>query len=153
MKADGMNAKATSMNEKSQDDSPEWTLSITPENVCDFILRLREFQAKEEGDDLADGSNPVDDGMSVILEDVPEDAVESELREFIRGLNVDEQIDLVALAWLGRGDGLREEWVTLRADAAREYNARTIVRYLLGMPMLPDYLGEALEEFGETCDK
>ena len=138
--------------ENARSDSVEWPLTITPEKVCEFIQRVREFQAKEEGDDLVDGSNPADDRMSVVLEDAPDDSVEFELREFIRGLNVDEQIDLVALAWLGRGDGSREEWATIRNDAARERQTRTMVRYLLGMPMLADYLGNALEEFGQACD-
>lgn len=133
-----MNAKAArTNNEELLGDSVEWTLSITPEKLCEFILRLREFQAKEEGDDLGEGSNPADDGMSIVLEDVPEDSVEFELLEFVRGLNVDEQIDLVALAWLGRGDGSRAEWDTLRADAAREHNPRSTACYLVGMPMPP----------------
>jgi hypothetical protein len=140
------------VDENPKDDPVEWTLSITPEKVCEFIQRMREFQVKEDGDDLVDGSNPADDGMSVVLEDVPEDSVEFELREFIRGLNVDEQIDLVALAWLGRGDGSRQEWTTIRSDAAREHNERATVRYLLGMPILPDYLANSLEEFGQACD-
>lgn len=138
--------------ENARDGSIEWSPTITPEKVCEFIQRVRQFQAKEEGDDLVEGSNPADDGMSVVLEDAAEDSVEFELREFICGLNVDEQIDLVALAWLGRGDGSREEWATLRADAAREHQARTMVQYLLGMPMLADYLDDALEKFGQACD-
>jgi hypothetical protein len=81
-----MNAKESSAgDENPQDDPGEWTLSITPEKVCEFIQRVHEFQAKEEGDDLVEGSNPADDGMSVVLEDAPEDSVEFELREFIRG--------------------------------------------------------------------
>lgn len=54
----------------------------------------------------------------------------------------DEQIDLVTLAWLGRGDGSLEDWDELRAEATRVHNKRT-ASYLLGMPLLPDYLEEA----------
>jgi hypothetical protein len=148
-----MNAKYDKTgSENVRDHTVEWSPTIAPEKVCEFISRVREFQAKEEGDDLIEGSNAADDGMSVVLEDAPEDSVEFELREFIRGLNVDEQVDLVALAWLGRDDSSREEWAAIRGEAAREHQARTMVRYLLGMPMLADYLNNALEEFGQTCE-
>jgi hypothetical protein len=33
-----------------------------------------------------------------------------------------EQIDLVTLTWLGRGDGTIEEWDQLRAEASRAHN-------------------------------
>ena len=47
-----------------------------------------------------------------------------EITGFISALNEDEQIDLVALMRLGRGDGTIEEWEDLRARSAeqrREY--------------------------------
>jgi|SRR5579883_2520762 len=137
--------------ERAEAEPIEWTLTIAPEKVCDFILRVREYQAKEPGDELATGSNASDDGMRVILEDEPNDAVESELCEFIRGLNVDEQIDLVALVWLGRGDGAREDWTTIRAEAARQHDGRAAAPYLLAMPLLADYLADGLAQFGQTC--
>jgi hypothetical protein len=50
--------------------------------------------------------------------------------------------DSGALTWLGRGDGGLEDWRELRAEAARAHNRRTAT-YLLGIPLLADYLGEA----------
>lgn len=148
-----MNAKATrAEGENARDDSIEWTPTIAPEKVCEFLLRVRAFQAKEAGDELEAGSNASDDGMRIVLEDDPNDAVQSELGEFVRGLNIDEQIDLVALTWLGRGDGSREDWAMLRAEAAREHSERTIASYLIRTPLVADYLGDALSEFGRTCD-
>ena len=88
-----------------------------------------------------------DDDRSYGLEDLSKDTDRSELSGFIRGLNVDEQIDLVALMWLGRGDGDLDNWHDLRAEAARAHNNRT-ASYLIGTPMLADYLEEALSEFG-----
>jgi hypothetical protein len=73
--------------------------------------------------------------------------VRSELISTIRGLNEDEQIDLVALAWLGRGQ--LDDWDNLRAEACRAHNKRT-AQYLLGMPLLGDYLAEALSQFGHS---
>ena len=67
------------------------------------------------------------------------------------GLNVDEQIDLVALMWLGRGDGDLDNWRDLRAEAARAHNNRT-ASYLIGTPMLADYLEEALSQFGKSFE-
>ena len=69
----------------SEEERMEWLPTIVPEKVCELILRIREFQAKVIGDDFDTGSNPSDDGMRVILEDAPNDAVEFELYEFIRG--------------------------------------------------------------------
>lgn len=87
--------------------------------------------------------------MIEVLEDHGDDPVETELASVIWALNEDEQIDLVALAWLGRGDGSVDEWDDLRAQAADAHNARTAA-YLLGLPLLPDYLEDALDQFGET---
>jgi hypothetical protein len=67
-------------------------------------------------------------------------------------LNEDEQIDLVALAWLGRGDGTIDDWDELRAEAARAHNKRTAA-YLPGMPLLADHLEEAHETFSVHLTK
>src|ERR1035441_3350023 len=68
------------------------------------------------------------------------------------GQKIHEQIDLVALTWLGRGDGDIENWDELRAEAARAHNKRTAA-YLLGMPMLADHLEEALSKFGHSSEE
>ena len=70
----------------------------------------------------------------------------------IRGLNEDEQIDLVALTWLGHGDGDLDDWQDLRAEAARAHNKRT-AEYLLGMPLLGDYPEESLSELGHLPEE
>jgi hypothetical protein len=61
----------------------------------------------------------------------------------------DEQIDLVALMRLGRGDGSLEEWDDLRRDTGDISDNQT-ASYLLGEPMVSDYLAEGLEQFGLT---
>jgi hypothetical protein len=66
-------------------------------------------------------------------------------------MSVDEQVDLVALTWLGRGDGTIGDWDELRAEAARAHNRRTAA-YLLGIPLLADYLDEAIAMFGISCE-
>jgi hypothetical protein len=72
------------------------------------------------------------------------------LPSFINALVFDEQVDLVTLAWIGRGDGTIEDWNELRTEAARVHNNRT-ARYLLGLPLLSDYLQEGLSQFGRSC--
>ena len=92
-----------------------------------------------------------DDDSIYGLEDHSKETDRSELSTFIRGLNVDEQIDLVALMWLGRGDGDLDNWRDLRAEASRAHNNRT-ASYLIGTPMLADYLEEALSQFGKSFE-
>jgi len=126
-------------------------LSIVTEKVCFVIVKAREFDVKDAVTDPDDASNAMDDDMISVLEDHRDDPVADEIRGFIGALNLDEQIDLVALTWLGRGDGTIDDWDELRAEAARAHNKRTAA-YLLGIPLLADYLVEALALFDRSCD-
>jgi hypothetical protein len=126
------------------------TLSISPQKVCFFILKAREFDVKDVVTDPDSGSNPADDAMISVLEDHRDDPTHQELVAFIGALTEDEQVDLVALTWLGRGDGSIDEWDSLRQEAARLHNKRTAA-YLLGKPMLADHLEEGLSQFDCSC--
>jgi uncharacterized protein DUF3775 len=128
------------------------SLSISPEKVCFVIVKAREFDAKDIVTDPEDSSNASDDAMISVLEDHRDDPVAQELRGFIGALTEDEQVDLVALTWLGRGDGTLADWDELRAEALRAHNNRTAA-YLLGMPLLPDHLEDALSQFGLSCEE
>jgi hypothetical protein len=127
-------------------------LTISPDKVCYIIAKAHEFDVKDVVTDPGDSSNASDDGMLAVLEDHADDPVVQEIRAAIFGMSVDEQVDLVAMTWLGRGDGTVEDWDELRAEAARAHNKRT-ASYLLGMPMLGDYLEEALSQFGISCNE
>jgi hypothetical protein len=127
------------------------TLGISSEKVCYIIVKARQFEAKDVVADPDSGSNPTDDGVVSVLEDQPDDPVYEELMAFIAGLDEDEQIDLIALTWLGRGDASLEEWDDLRSEAARARNERTAA-YLLGLPLLPEHLQEGLSQFGRSCE-
>jgi hypothetical protein len=127
------------------------SLSIAPEKVCFLIVKAREFDVKDVVTNPGDASNAADDAMISVLEDHSDDPVAQEIRGFIGALNEDEQTDLVALAWLGRGDGTIDDWDELRAEAARAHNSRT-ASYLLGMPLLADHLEEGLSQFDQSCD-
>jgi hypothetical protein len=131
-------------------DDPD--LGIATEKVCFIVSLARQFDVKEEVSDPDSGSNGADDHMIDVLEDTPDDPTQQELISFIRDLDVDEQVELVALTWLGRGDGDLTDWSTLRSDARDAHNNRT-ASYLLGIPLLSDYLEEGLSLFGESCQE
>lgn len=135
-------SKTTAAN--TPDDTP---LTIPVERVYEILARARQFDAKDVVTDPDDGSNASDDGMRSVLEDHASDPVRAEIVGMIHDLNVDEQVDLVTLAWLGRGDGDAGDWGELRAEAARAHNRRT-ASYLLGMPLLASYLEEGLDMLG-----
>jgi hypothetical protein len=129
-----------------------WNLTITPETVRYIIALAHRFDVKDVVTEPDPGSNAADDDMRSVLEDHSDDAVGAIMVRAIRDLNQDEQIDLVALTWLGRGDSGFETWHDLRAEAARDYNPRTTVRYLMETPLLADYLTEALAQFGRGAE-
>jgi hypothetical protein len=127
------------------------TLSIPLDKLRFIILKAHEFDVKDVVTDPDSSSNATDDGMLSVLEDHADDPTYAELRGFINGLDEDEQIDLVALIWLGRGDGTFEEWDQLREEASRLHNKRT-AQYLLTKPMLADHLQEGLSLFGFSSE-
>lgn len=118
-------------------------LSISPEKVFFIIAKARQSDSRAAELDLtSDDDEP---------ESRAKNTDRSELSGFIRDLNMDEQIDLVALMWLGRGDGDLDGWRDLRAEAMRAHNNRT-GSYLIGTPMFADYLEEALSQFGKSFE-
>lgn len=133
----------------------EWELSIGPDTVRLLILKAKALSAAV-AQDYADGSeHEVEfdgdfhdshhhDGLA---EEENEDLTEREFRALIGDLNVDEAAELVALAWLGRGDYDASEWNAALSAARERADSRT-AKYLLGMPMLGDWLEDGLEELG-----
>jgi hypothetical protein len=127
-------------------------LTISPEKVFFVIVKAREFDAKDPVTDPDSGSNPSDDQDMAVLEDHGDDPVVEELTSFINCLSEDEQIDLVALMWLGRDDYSASDWPSVREQAAYAHNART-ARYLLGTPLVGDFLEEGLTMLGYSCEE
>ncbi|MBN9073676.1 MAG: DUF3775 domain-containing protein [Rhizobiales bacterium] len=133
----------------------EWELSIGPDTVRLFILKAKAISAGlssdyeggseheiEIEDQVRDGHHH--DGLA---EEEEQDLTAEELRELISDLNVDEAAELIALAWIGRGDYDGSEWAEALAEARQRGNRKTAA-YLMGMPMLGDYLEEGLEAIG-----
>ena len=126
-------------------------LTLDPDAAFFILLKAREFDAKEEEVDPDSGSNPSDDKDIDVLVSRPDDAVEEELTSAIGPLNEDQKLDLIALAWIGRGDFGFDEWAEAR-ESAREVDPAQTAQYLLEMPALSDYLEAALSELGFSLE-
>lgn len=138
-------------NNQTAADSGDTDLAISPEKVCFVIIKAREYDAKEQVVEPDPGSNPSDDKGVGVLEDYGDDPVLEELTAFIDSLSEDEQIDLVAMVWLGRDDYTVADWQTVREEAADAYDDNT-AEYLLGTPNLGDLLEEGLSMLGHSCE-
>lgn len=124
-------------------------LEISRGKVAHVIGHSREAGVKTEAwDEDADlDSATVDADGETILEDLPSDATRQELREFLDALNEDEQASLIALAWIGRGTYAPGEIDEAISTAKAEHSANAAA-YLFSLPLLPDYLEDALEQLG-----
>ena len=123
-------------------------LEISPTKVGFVIVKAREYGAKVGAWD--DGATSDHDADS-ILEAFSGDSTLAELKEFIHDLNEDEQVSLVALAWIGRGSFAPEELDDALETARAERTNRT-ADYLIGIPLLSDYLEEALDQLGYSVE-
>jgi len=109
-----------------------------------IIVKAREFDGKDTGtDDVGDDS----DNPMGVLEDRADDPTEDELTSWISDLTDSQKSELVALFWLGRGDADASDFPDL-IEQARGQQGKSTARYLLGSPLLGDYLEEALERLG-----
>jgi hypothetical protein len=100
---------------------------INTDKVCYVIAKARELESEDEGAE-ADASSPSDDKFVSVLRDGARGSARAELTGFIDAMDEDEQCELIALSWIGRGSG-----------------------YLLGNPLLAAHLESGLAEFGESC--
>ena len=131
--------------------TPDIELNLSTEQVCFIIAKARQFEVKDVPTISDPASNASDDRMVSVLEARAGDPVAQEIRAFVNALDEDQQIDLVALAWVGRGDYDVNEWTDARDQAAAAHNNRT-ADYLLGLPLLSEFLEDALTEAGRSCE-
>jgi len=127
-------------------------LVIPLETLAFIIVKAREFDAEVPIEpDAATGSDPPDDDERQVLFDTPDNPTEQELRDAIGGLGDLERQELLALMWLGRGDYDANSW----PDALREAIESTIASvtdYLVGTPLLGDYLAEGASALGLSLE-
>lgn len=119
-------------------------LDLNTETVELIIERAHEYQTR-------DAARGLDDEEETSLDELDEEAshdvadpVYQELKSAIDDLEPDQQISLVALMWLGRGDYVLSEWEHALERAGESWNERTS-EYLIRTPLLADYLSEGLE--------
>ena len=127
-------------------------LIISPAKVAHVIVKAREYDAKvaawDDDPEALDGAEDTE----AILENRRDDQTRNEVAAFISDLNEDEQVHLVALTWLGRGTFSAEEW-SEAVDTARSEGVSKTEDYLLGIPLLADYLEEGLDKLGISVEE
>ena len=123
-------------------------LIIPLERLAFIIAKAREFDAEVPVDpDAATGSDPPDDNEREVLFDTPDNPTEQELRDAIDGLGILERQELLALMWLGRGDYDADGWPEALQEAG-EARIANVTDYLVGTPLLGDYLEEGANALG-----
>ena len=125
-------------------------LTIPLEKLAYIIEKAREFDA-EVPSDAEEGSNAADDDEREILLDTPDNPTEQELRDAIDGLGIPERQELLALMWLGRGD-YDAESCSEALQQARQTQSASETAYLLGTPLLGDYIEEGVAALGLSLE-
>jgi hypothetical protein len=121
-------------------------LGLNREVIEIIIDKARQFQAKEEVTFPEDAMSPTEDWAMQTLADHADDPVLVEFSSTVESLEPEQQMMLVALMWVGRGDYGVDEWDEAVAEARAHWNVRT-AEYLIGTPQVADYLSEGLEQF------
>ncbi|UPY36787.1 DUF3775 domain-containing protein [Sediminicoccus sp. KRV36] len=94
-----------------------------------------------------------DDDDEELDDDEEDEITEEMLTDYIDELNEEQQVALIALAWMGRGDYEPEEWQEALKLAA-ERNARgDASAYLSGLEGLADLLTEGAGAFGLAIEE
>jgi hypothetical protein len=126
-------------------------LTIPLETLAYIIIKAREFDAEVAPVDQDSGSNPTDDAARSILEATMQNPTYQELVGAINSLNEPQRVELLALAWLGRGDYAKEESREALTEARRIHDKKE-TDYLVGTPLLADYIEEGLSQLGYSIE-
>jgi len=118
------------------------TLRIAPDKVAYVAALAREFDVKTADDELMDP-----DEIAHVLEDSSHDPALEEFKSFLATLNDEELEDLLALTWLGRGEWSIDDWDEIVAEI-KDVREQHTIQYLIGSPLLSDFLEEGLAQFG-----
>lgn len=126
-------------------------ITVNPETIARLMDLARTFHAKEQVVIPQEPNSPSDDWALQALADHEGDEYYSEFESIIDDLEPDQQQEVVALMWLGRGDGTLEEWDDLLKQAGEQWNTRT-ADYLIAHPFLAEHLREGLDLHGYESD-
>jgi hypothetical protein len=119
-------------------------MNMAEESVRSLILRARAYDSKEQIDDFQPDPDTAElDSVESMLTG-NRDPIRDEIRNWIDCLDEEGQVELVALYWIGRGDYEGSEFVAA-VNEARARRSSPTAGYLLGAPMLGDYLEAGLD--------
>ncbi len=126
-------------------------LNLNPAFLRELLLNLRALMAQEELVSPDSGSNPTDDEAPATLQDDPDNLTRAAIVAAIGDLEPDQQAEIVALMWIGRGDMDPEEWEEAKELAVERHEAAT-ADYLLSHPHVADYIEEGLDRLLDGTD-
>jgi len=127
---------------------PPDDFDLDRETLAFIVLKARAFDALVPSYDPSDASDAADDRFVDALEDEADNPVHRELRAAIASLNTDQRATLVALTWLGRGDFEASNWREALTLARKRASEGATARYLMGIPLLGDYIEEGADALG-----
>jgi len=128
-------------------------LNINPDIVCYIILKAREFHAKEEvsfPEEISNSEYEYD--FLQILAMHGDDQTYREIESIIEDLEPDQQVDLLTMMYIGRGDFDISEWSAARKEA-KDNLAPNLTGYLISKPLIADYLEKTLEALNYSCNE
>ncbi|MBT8079720.1 MAG: DUF3775 domain-containing protein [Gammaproteobacteria bacterium] len=126
-------------------------LELNRDTVNFIIDKAHEFHGRE---DVTFPAEPLTANLSTarqLMQNHGGDPYYQELKNIIEDLEPDQQISLVSLMWIGRGDYSVDEFGDALGHAADSWNDHT-ADYLIGTSLLADYLAEGLEQFEAAQD-
>lgn len=126
-------------------------LNLNPDTVCRLIGLAHEFHAQEAVVIPEVPDSPSGDWATQMLADHVGDTTFQEFKSIIDDLDPDQQQQVVALLWLGRGDYALEEWDDALQEASDQWNENT-AEYLIAHPLLADFLDEGLHIHELECE-
>ena len=125
--------------------------ALNPETVGYIINMAREFHAQEQVSIPEEPLSATSDWAMQVLAAHHDDPTYNELKNMINELEPDQQVQLTALMWLGRGDYSASEWSEALQQSGDSWNENT-ADYLIGKPLLSNYLQEGLALLGYSSD-
>ena len=131
------------------DEKPE--LVLNPETIGYITNMAREFHAKEQVAIPEEPLSATSDWAMQVLADHVDDPTYNEMKSTIEDLEPVQQVQLVALMWLGRGTFSIEEWENALQEAGDSWTENT-ADYLIGTPLLANYLEEGLNLLGYSAE-
>lgn len=127
-------------------------LDLNPDIVRSIIDKVHEFHSQDDVTFPDEEPELVDAEFALeAVSDYTEDPYYQELKIAIDDLEPDQQVQLVTLMWIGRGDYSIDEWDEALAFAEENWTDHT-AEYLIGTSLVADFLAEGLDQV-ETSER